>query len=143
MRMTMSRTPDPIGAPHPVSMPRSSSVSTLALGLVAGTASMVLAVALLACAGGLARAAEPDPQRRDRSAAERLIPAGEVSGRLSQRGYAVTDPVIRRGSAYLTHGTDRYGQRLRLVMDARNGEIVGLRVIGDGRLPRRDGPARP
>ena len=104
---------------------------------------MVLAVALLACAGSLARAAEPDAPRRSRVTTELLIPASEVSGRLSQRGYAVTDPVIRRGSAYLTHGTDKFGQRLRLVMDAHNGEIIGLRVVGDGRSPRRDGPARP
>jgi len=143
MRMTMPRTLPPADAPHPVGMPRSSAVSTLALGIVAGTASMVLAVALLACAGSLARAAEPDTLRRDRSVAERIIPASEVSGRLSQRGYAVTDPVVRRGSAYLTHGTDRFGQRLRLVMDARNGEIIGLRVVGDGRLPRREGTVRP
>lgn len=143
MRMNMSRRSLTTDAPHPAGMPRSSSVSTLALGLVAGTASMVLAVALLACAGGLARAAEPDPHRRDRASVDRSIPASEVAGRLSQRGYAVTDPVIRRGSAYLTHATDKLGQRLRLVMDARNGEIIGLRVVGDGRHPRRDASARP
>jgi len=143
MRMIMSCRPHTAVAPHRAGMPRSSSVSTLALSLVAGTASMVLAVALLACAGGLARAAEADPHRRDRASVDRSIPAGEVAGRLSQRGYSVTDPVIRRGSAYLTHATDKFGQRLRLVMDARNGEIIGLRVLGDGRHPRRDAPARP
>ncbi len=104
---------------------------------------MVLAVALLACAGSLARAAEPDAPRRERVTADRSIPASEVPGRLSQRGYAVTDPVIRRGSAYLTHGTDKFRPAT---------------AAGDGRpqrrdhrpararrrpAPRRDGPARP
>lgn len=143
MRANLQRKPITAAVPHPTGMGRSSSVSSLALGLVAGTTSMVLAVALLACAGSLARAAEPEAPRRERVTADRSIPASEVPGRLSQRGYAVTDPVIRRGSAYLTHGTDKFGQRLRLVMDARNGEIIGLRVLGDGRQPRRDGPARP
>lgn len=143
MRTTVQRKPIAAAVPRPTGMGRSSAVSSLALGLVAGATSMVLAVALLACAGSLARAAEPDGLRRDRPAADRTIPAGEVAGRLSQRGYAVTDPVIRRGSAYLTHGTDKFGQRLRLVMDARNGEIIGLRVLGDARQPRRDGPGRP
>ncbi len=40
----------------------------------------------------------------------------------------------------MTHGTDRFGQRLRLVMDARNGELIGLRVVGEPR-PRREGEA--
>ena len=48
----------------------------------------------------------------------------------------VPEPFVRRGSTYLTHGTDRFGQRLRLVMDARNGELIGLRVVGEGRAPR-------
>lgn len=138
VQRTLSR---PAG--RPAGMGRSSAVSALALGLVAGATSMVLAVALLACAGSLARAAEPDAPRNERMTTDRSIPVSEVPGRLSQRGYAVTDPVIRRGSAYLTHGTDKFGQRLRLVMDARNGEIIGLRVLGDARQPRREGPARP
>jgi len=122
------------GTPRPSVSTAKPALSTLALGLVAGTASMALAAAILACAGSLAGAAEPTGT---------AIPPAEVATRLSQRGYAVTEPVIRRGGAYLTHGTDRHGQRLRLVMDARNGEIIGLRVIGDGRPARREVPARP
>jgi hypothetical protein len=53
----------------------------------------------------------------------------------------VSEPVIRRGTAYLTHGTDKWGQRLRLVMDARNGEIIGLRILSEPRAPHRDGRA--
>jgi hypothetical protein len=111
---------------------RSSSVSSLALVLVAATTSFALAILMLACAGNLARAD---------GAAGRIIPQQEVAGRLAVRGYAVSEPVIRRGTAYLTHGTDKWGQRLRLVMDARNGEIIGLRVVGEPRSLPRDGRA--
>ena len=100
---------------------RLSSVSSLALMLVACTAALALSLATLVSAVSLARADGTD----------RLIPQAEVAPRLAVRGYTVNEPVIRRGTAYLTHGTDRFGQRLRLVMDARNGELIGLRVIGD------------
>lgn len=106
------------------------SVSTRALTLVAGSATFALTLLVLACAGNLARAD-----------GDRLIPPHEIASRLAQRGYAVNDPVVRRGTAYLAHGTDKWGQRLRLVMDARNGEIIGLRVIGEGRAAPRDAPA--
>lgn len=109
-----------------------ASRSSTALGLVAASTTVALAVALLTCAGSLARADEP---ARRRGAVQELAPA-DVAGKLSQRGYAVTEPVVRRGSTYMTHGTDRYGQRLRLVMDARNGELIGLRVVGEARTRR-------
>ncbi len=114
-----------------------ASRSSAALGLVAASTTVALAVALLTCAGSLARADEPTPRRR--AVTQEVAPA-EVPAKLSQRGYAVTDPVVRRGSTYMTHGTDRFGQRLRLVMDARNGELIGLRVVGEPR-PRREGEA--
>jgi hypothetical protein len=115
-----------------------ASRSSAALGLVAATTTIALAVALLTCAGSLARADEP---ARRRAVTQEVAPA-EVPAKLSQRGYAVTEPVVRRGSTYLTHGTDRYGQRLRLVMDARNGELIGLRVVG-GPRPRREAERAP
>lgn len=111
---------------------RLSSVSSLALMLVAGTAAFALSLAMLVSAVSLVRA----------DGADRLIPQAEVAPRLAVRGYTVNEPVVRRGTAYLTHGTDRFGQRLRLVMDARNGELIGLRVVGEpGRLsdPARRG----
>jgi hypothetical protein len=111
---------------------RSSSVSSLALVLVAATTSFALALVMLACAGTFARA-DGTPGR--------IIPPQEVAGRLAVRGYVVSAPVIRRGTAYLTHGTDKWGQRLRLVMDARNGEIIGLRILSEPRAPHRDGRA--
>jgi hypothetical protein len=117
--------------------PRATSLSRLALGAVAGSAGMALVVAVIACASGLARADQPVARRL---AADTQLSAGEVAGRLSARGYAVTDPVVRRGSTYLTHGSDKHGQRFRLVMDARNGEIIGLRVIGDVLPTRRSRP---
>lgn len=109
-----------------------ASRSPAVLGIVAASTTVALAVALLACAGGLARADEAGRRRP----APQEMSAADVPARLSQRGYAVTDPVVRRGSTYLTHGTDRFGQRLRLVMDARNGELIGLRVVGNGRAQR-------
>ncbi len=111
---------------------RFSSVSSLALVLVAATTSFALALVMLVCAGNLARAD---------GAQARFIPPQEVAGRLAVRGYAVNEPVVRRGTAYLTHGTDRWGQRLRLVMDGRNGEIIGLRVVGEPRPVPREGRA--
>jgi len=117
--------------------PRATSLSRLALGAVAGSAGMALVVAVIACASGLARADQPVARR---PVAETQLSAGEGAGRLSARGYAVTDPVVRRGSTYLAHGSDKHGQRFRLVMDARNGEIIGLRVIGDGLPTRRSRP---
>jgi hypothetical protein len=121
--------------------PRVSAVSSLALTLVASAASLALAVAMLACAGSLARADSSAAARPARPIGERVIPQQEIAGRLAQRGYVVNEPVVRRGTAYLTHGRDKWGQRLRLVMDARNGEIIGLRVLGEGQAPRRDPPA--
>lgn len=109
---------------------RISSVSSLALMLVAATTTFALALVMLACAGNFARADE----------AARLIPQQEIPGRLAVRGYVVNEPIVRRGTAYLTHGTDKWGQRLRLVMDGRNGDIIGLRVVGDPRGPRPDRP---
>lgn len=107
---------------------RRASVSAFALALVAATTTLALVCLMLACTGSLAHADGP---------ATRIIPQQEVPGRLAVRGYTVNEPVVRRGAAYLTHGTDKWGQRLRLVMDARNGEIIGLRVLSG---PRRDAP---
>lgn len=118
------------------------SVSTPALAAVAVGATMALALSILTCAGTLARA---DGARAGRAGSERLVPQAEIPGRLASRGYSVTEPVVRRGQAYLTHGRDRFGQRTRLVVDARNAEIIGLRVVepteGAARTPPR--PARP
>lgn len=102
------------------------SVSTPALATVAVGATLALALSILTCAGTLARA---DGARTDPAGAERVVPQAEIPGRLASRGYQVTEPVVRRGSAYLTHGRDRFGQRTRLVVDARNAEIIGLRVV--------------
>lgn len=107
--------------------PRATFLPGLALGAAAGSAGMALLIAVIACTSSLARA-------------EETLSAGDVTGRLSARGYAVTAPPVRRGSTYLAHGSDKYGQRLRLVMDARNGEIIGLRVIGERRGPQRSFP---
>lgn len=105
--------------------PRATFLPGLALGALAGSVGMALLVAVIACTSSNARA-------------EATLSAGDVAGRLSARGYAVSEPPVRRGSTYLAHGSDKHGQRLRLVMDARNGEIIGLRVIGERRAPRRE-----
>ena len=110
--------------------PRATFLPGLALGALAGTAGMALLVAVIACTSSLARA-------------EGALSAGDVTGRLTARGYAVSEPPVRRGSTYLAHGKDRHGQQLRLVMDARNGEIIGLRVIGDRRPQQRETLWRP
>ncbi|WP_439574650.1 hypothetical protein [Phreatobacter sp.] len=103
-----------------------SALSAPALTAVTLGATLALALSIITCAGTLARA---DGARAGRGAAERVVPQAEIAGRLASRGYAVTEPVVRRGSAYLTHGRDRFGQRTRLVVDARNAEIIGLRVV--------------
>lgn len=110
--------------------PRATFLPGLALGAIAGTAGMALLVAVIACTSSLARADAP-------------LSADDVTGRLNARGYAVSQPPVRRGSTYLAHGKDRHGQQLRLVMDARNGEIIGLRVIGERRAPQRETQWRP
>lgn len=119
----------PTAAPAMAARPfarASRSVSTPALAAVAVGATVALALSILTCAGTLARA---ESARSGRPPSERVVPQSEIPGRLASRGYSVTEPVVRRGQAYLTHGRDRFGQRTRLVVDARNAEIIGLRVV--------------
>lgn len=74
-----------------------------------------------------------------RPAATGLLPWPEIASRLARRGYVVGDPVSLRGPTYLAASTDRHGRRLRLVVDGRNAEIIGIRVV-DG-ATTRDRPA--
>ncbi|MCZ0738603.1 hypothetical protein [Phreatobacter sp. AB_2022a] len=58
-----------------------------------------------------------------------VLPWPEVAGRLARRGYVVAEPASLRGPTYLATSTDRRGRRLRLVVDGRNAEIIGIRVM--------------
>lgn len=141
IRACMHKTAAPAMVARPFAR-ASRSVSTPALAAVAVGATVALALSILTCAGTLARA---ESARSGRPPSERVVPPSEIPGRLASRGYSVTEPVVRRGQAYLTHGRDRFGQRTRLVVDARDAEIIGLRVVepaegAPGSLPRLPRP---
>lgn len=122
---------------------RDAALPRLALAAIAGTSTLAIACIVVIGLGTFARAdgAQPSQMSRARTATEE--PAADVATRLAAKGYAVTDPIVRRGQAWLTHGTDRHGQRVRLVVDARNAEIIGLRVVEQPRAVRERPAARP
>lgn len=84
-------------------------------------------------------AAAPTELRSATAQAPALLPWPEIAGRLARRGYVVAEPASLRGPTYLATSTDRHGRRLRLVVDGRNAEIIGIRVM-DG-ATARDRPA--
>jgi hypothetical protein len=124
---------------------RDAAPSRLILAAIAGTSSLAIACLLLAGAGSLAKADQPGlaQYQRQRAAVGQTPDSGhDLVGRLATKGFVVTDPVIRRGQAYLTHGTDKHGRRVRLVVDSRSSEIIGLRVV-EGLRPGRERTAAP
>ncbi|QCK84427.1 hypothetical protein E8L99_00760 [Phreatobacter aquaticus] len=117
---------------------RDAAPSRLFLAAIAGTSTLAIAFLLVVGAGSFARADEPRE-----SQVELPSRTSELAARLAAKGFAVTEPIIRRGQTYLTHGTDKHGQRVRLVLDARSSEIIGLRVVEPQRTARERTAARP
>lgn len=125
---------------------RDAAPSRLVLVAIAGTSTLAITCLLLAGAGSFARADDLtrlDANRPRATLAEPASSGPEIAGRLAAKGFAVTDPVVRRGQTYLTHGTDRHGQRVRLVVDVQSSEIIGLRVVDGPRSTRERTAARP
>ncbi|MBN8938909.1 MAG: hypothetical protein J0H01_05430 [Rhizobiales bacterium] len=67
-----------------------------------------------------------------------VLPSAEIASRLVRRGYALSEPMIRRGPTYMATGIDGHGRRLRIVIDGRNAEIIGMRRVDIDR-PRPHG----
>lgn len=73
-----------------------------------------------------------------------VLPSAEIAGRLGRRGYAVSEPMIRRGPTYMATGVDGHGRRLRIVIDGRNAEIIGMRRVDiDRPQPHGSDPKAP
>lgn len=84
--------------------------------------------------------ARPAPAPLD----EAVLPSAEIAGRLGRRGYALSEPMIRRGPTYMATGVDGHGRRLRIVIDGRNAEIIGMRRVDiDRPRPHGAGPKAP
>jgi hypothetical protein len=72
-----------------------------------------------------------------------LLPPGEVYLVLRENGFRPLGPPHQRGAFYVIAVTDRYGEDGRLVIDARNGQIVrfvptyrmGNNFYGPGPIP--------
>ncbi|QCI63849.1 hypothetical protein [Phreatobacter stygius] len=62
-----------------------------------------------------------------------LLPWPEIAVRLARRGYTVGEPAVQRGPTYLTTGTDSHGRRLRIVIDGRTAEVIGMRTVDASR----------
>ncbi|MGL4284777.1 MAG: hypothetical protein ACRCVA_00440 [Phreatobacter sp.] len=103
-------------------------------------------IGTLALAGpaNLASTAPDADTRLSPAPAETILPSAEVAGRLGRRGYAVSEPMIRRGPTYMATGIDGHGRRLRIVIDGRNAEIIGMRRVDiDQPRPHGADPKQP
>jgi hypothetical protein len=59
--------------------------------------------------------------------------AEKVLREIEDRGYSKVTGLMRRGQNYVFQAVDPYGDRVRVVMNAQTGEIVGLSRI----LPKK------
>lgn len=83
-------------------------------------------------------APQPAPESRilDRAGEELAqAPASQdaVIRQIEKRGYSKVTGLMRRGQNYVFQAVDPYGDRVRVVMNAQTGEIVGLSRI----VPRK------
>lgn len=101
------------------------------------TATLAAAVCLAAGALCFSAAAALSQERQTlvrvaRSAADAgavMEPAAVVAD-LARRGFQVTGTMVLRGPTYVGRARSPHGQAVRLVVDGRNAEIVGVRAIG-------------
>lgn len=61
--------------------------------------------------------------------AQAAAPAEKVVREIEDRGFSKVSGLMRRGENYVFQAVDAYGDRVRVVMNARTGEIVGLSKI--------------
>ena len=102
------------------------------------------AIALSASAAG----AEPV---RMSQAVPGLLPAGEVAAIVRSAGFVPLSPVVFRGNSYVLRASAPDGREMRVIVGARNGEILSARPVvaagpGGERLgayERMDGPPPP
>lgn len=67
-----------------------------------------------------------------------ILSADAVRERLRRRGLVTTEPLVRRGPVYVALASDPRGEPLRVVVDGRSGDIIGLRALSVGsRADRR------
>jgi hypothetical protein len=107
----------------------------------ANTFATAAALSLLAMAGPAARGAEAEAaglagETRAMAFAPPFADAERIRRHLAGAGYRPEGPLRRRGDHVLTEAL-RQGGRWRLVIDARTGDIVGVRLIGPTVDPAR------
>lgn len=108
---------------------------------------LVAAVAILASGrvdardsnASVTQLVQPRPEREGTSAPVRLPAAAaalaqgpaqaEAVRQLEAQGFRDISGLMRRGDNYIAQATDFYGMRVRIVMNARTGEIVGYSEI--------------
>jgi len=80
---------------------------------------------------------DPAERRPETLAAEELAqaPASQdhVIRQIENRGYSKVTGLMRRGQNYVFQAVDPFGERVRVVMNAQTGEIVGLSRV----MPRK------
>ena len=93
----------------------------------------------------LALASHPafaDSPRNGQGFAVDLLRPSDIVAIVRSAGLLATAPPVRSGPTYLVHATNRYGTPLRVVVDARFGEIVSFRYLAAAPPPRYGFPAR-
>jgi hypothetical protein len=80
-------------------------------------------ILLLTIFGWTATAASAEPVRLAQ-AIPALLPAHEISTIIRSAGFAPISPAMRRGDFYVLRATNRSGQEVRVIVNARHGEIV-------------------
>lgn len=73
-----------------------------------------------------APASQPEPVAEIAQAATSLE---KIVRDIEERGFTKVTGLMRRGENYVFQAVDPYGQRVRVVMNAQSGEIVGLSRI--------------
>jgi hypothetical protein len=68
---------------------------------------------------------------------EGLVPREVIERVLARRGLKPEQDLVLRGAMYSVIATANQGYRARVVIDARNGEIVGFRVVDRARGSER------
>jgi hypothetical protein len=67
------------------------------------------------------------------------ISAEQALAAARERGFTPTSAATRRGSIYVADALDRKGQKLRLVIDARTGDVIGAGRQPDAPVQQRVG----
>lgn len=95
-------------------------------GLRRGFVLAILSVALVAPVIGGAKAQGLHPGFNQGMAAD-LLPPHEVTTVIASMGMRPLSRPIWRGDRYVVFAVDRYGQEVRVVLDARNGQVLAVR----------------